>query len=394
MSKPPRREPPAAPAVPALRLADEPTPTAEPPYALGILAERVGPADPTLLTQVLAGAPTANLVALGATISTRRIVTDATRLYGLIHDYWQRATPEKRRRVRGFSLPLLAVAVDQAYRLEQMMDRQRTKRAADGTTRAVLDATLKAARDTGLGLRDQAASALLDAAGQDPVLREELTSSVGRADPPDALALGLANLAKLLRRWLGLGDAALATRLALANLDEGYASELDQAGQQLLAAATAARLRPTPVTQGELDLLEGINLMLLGQIVRAFRHAHQLDPTIPRPIPIATRRFFSRRSPQKPASPKTAPAPSPSAAPAASTAPAAPAAPAAAAAPATSPAAVAAPATSPASAPVPIMAAAPATPATSVDAASRDSGVPLAGPRSATPQASTAATDP
>lgn len=286
-----------------------PTPQTEAPvpestYALGVLHERIGPADPALMTRMLAGANDADLVALGADISSGRIITDATRIYNIIYDYWQRAPGVQRRRLRGFTLQKLAVAVEQAHLLEQMQGRKRTKKSSDGTARATLDTATETTRAGSLALRDQAANTLRDAAGLNPVLREEVTTSVGTAGSPDELALGLGNLAKVLRRWLASGDEALQARLEAAALDEEYAQELVQAGQGLLAVATAARLRPTETEQGDLDRLDGINLLLLGQIVRAFEHAHNLDPTIPRPTFIAARRAFNRRTKKaKPATP-------------------------------------------------------------------------------------------
>ena len=283
-------------------------PAPESTYALAVLHERIGPADPALMTRMLTGINDADLVALGADISSSRVLTDTTRIYGIVYDYWQRASTVQRRRLRGFTLQKLAVAVEQAHLLEQMQGRKRTKKSSDGTTRATLDTASKYTRASGLTLRDQAANALRDAAGQNPVLRQEVLTSIGVADSPEAVALGLGNLAKVLRRWLGSGDEVLLARLETAALDEEYAVELVQAEQEILAAATAARLRPSDTTQGEIDRLDGINLMLLGEIVRAFEHAHNIDPTIPRPALIATRRIFNRNTKKAPADPAKPPA--------------------------------------------------------------------------------------
>jgi len=52
-------------------------------------------------------------------------------------------------------------------------------------------------------------------------------------------------------------------------------------------------------TQANLDLHDGINVVILGQIIRAFERAHDLDPTIPRLVPISTRRLFNRKPAKK-----------------------------------------------------------------------------------------------
>ncbi|HLM74359.1 MAG TPA: hypothetical protein VK459_16755, partial [Polyangiaceae bacterium] len=44
-----------------------------------------------------------------------------------------------------------------------------------------------------------------------------------------------------------------------------------------------------------LDRADGINVLLLGQLIRAFDGAHNINPTVPRLVPISTRRLFNRR---------------------------------------------------------------------------------------------------
>ena len=48
--------------------------------------------------------------------------------------------------------------------------------------------------------------------------------------------------------------------------------------------------------QAELDWLDGVNLQVLDEVVHAFEAAHDLDPSIPRLAPIATRWLSSKRS--------------------------------------------------------------------------------------------------
>jgi len=48
--------------------------------------------------------------------------------------------------------------------------------------------------------------------------------------------------------------------------------------------------------QAALDREDGIAILLLGQIVRAFDAAHDIDSTIPRLLPNSARRLFSRRA--------------------------------------------------------------------------------------------------
>jgi hypothetical protein len=74
--------------------------------------------------------------------------------------------------------------------------------------------------------------------------------------------------------------------------------ELDHASEAVRGSEAKARRRSAVarVTQAQLDRQDGINIVLLGQIIRSFEHAHDRDPTIPRLVPIATRRLFSHRA--------------------------------------------------------------------------------------------------
>ncbi|WP_437647195.1 hypothetical protein [Sorangium sp. So ce362] len=62
-----------------------------------------------------------------------------------------------------------------------------------------------------------------------------------------------------------------------------------------MAKTAAARPAGQKVTSGDLDRTDGINLSLLEPIVRVLERANEQDPTIPRLVPIATRRLFSRK---------------------------------------------------------------------------------------------------
>ncbi|WP_437326816.1 hypothetical protein [Sorangium sp. So ce381] len=68
-------------------------------------------------------------------------------------------------------------------------------------------------------------------------------------------------------------------------------------GQTYLSSRRDRRQRSH--ARGDLDRADGINLILLEQIVRVFERANEQDPTIPRLVPIATRRLFSRSTRKK-----------------------------------------------------------------------------------------------
>jgi len=282
-------------------------PTGGADYALEPLAKEAGKADAALLAALLAGTTEAQLVEAGRKIETSRIVIDAARLYGQAWEFFRKASPAQRKKLRGISQPFLALAIHQALALERLLARHQGQQESDASARATQDTAAQAAAAEGLALRDQAAAVLRGVALHDATAEAEVDAAVGTAEDATALARGLEGLAAVLRRWLAKKDAAVAARLGLANADADYAAELEAAAKAVRQTGAAARNRKADakLAQGELDRADGLNLLLLGQTIRAFESAHDLDPTIPRLAPISTRRiFFAHRT-----RPKAAPAP-------------------------------------------------------------------------------------
>jgi hypothetical protein len=270
---------------------------------LAVLAKEVGKADAALLASHTEGTSDADLVEVGKTILSARIVTDASRLYGEAWAFWQHASDAQKKTLRGFSQALLAVAVHQALKLEELDAAHASNTDTAAKTREQTDRAAAATFTAGLSLRDQGFDALRDAAGHDEARLAEVEGAKGTAGDGAALGKGLEGLAKVLHEWLKKGktDKGLSGRLMLGSLDEGYAKELEDGAKKVRATAAAAKARPAggKVTQGELDRADGLNVMLLGQVIRAFDSAHDRDPTIPRLVPISTRRLFSRSSKKK-----------------------------------------------------------------------------------------------
>jgi hypothetical protein len=161
-------------------------------------------------------------------------------------------------------------------------------------------------------------TALRTVAGRDPALRGRLDTARGTAEDAEALARGLARLAKLGRELVGHKDDAIAKRVKLARLEKRHLDGLDALADEVKtrAHAAAGRVTAQKTAQGDLDYLDGVNLVLLGDIVSAFEAAHDLDGTIPRLLPISTRRLLGKRTRAKAAAtvepaPPEPPAPAP-----------------------------------------------------------------------------------
>ena len=83
-------------------------------------------------------------------------------------------------------------------------------------------------------------------------------------------------------------------------------------------AAVQNRPQTARVSQVQLDRQDGLCLLLLERLMRAFERGHDLDPTIPRLVPLSTRSVIGRAgsghksAPPDPLPvPGTAPAPTP-----------------------------------------------------------------------------------
>ncbi len=229
------------------------------------------------------------LIEAGRKIASQRIVVDAQRIYNTAYQFWRGANDAQKTVLVGFTPELLSLAVGEAITLDQMdvsaaAQNQRASATAAGAqgARAIVMARATA-------MRDQATVTLRTIAAHNKTWTERVDAAHARADVMTAID-ALAGVAK---DMLAQKNTRLATRCKLHGLSAGYVDGL-------VAAAKSARTSmqehvgrtPHGVSQGALDFEDGINLHLLGAIVHAFEAAHDLDATIPRLVPISTRRLL------------------------------------------------------------------------------------------------------
>lgn len=276
-----------------------PIPT-ESTLTLAEIRDALGDPDAGAAAAILEGATEAELVAQGRRIASRHILSDMRRIYAGAHDFWGHATPAQKARLRGFTPGLLSVAVARAQLLDRMAADHTARTDGQGTAREARDREAKAAFDGAIALRDQAVRVLRGVAGRDPQLLSAVDVAAGTAETGEKLATGVERLAALGGKWLAAKKGPLAERARLMQLDAAYVTELESAAERLKGAAEKATARSggSKVTQGALDAEDGANLLLLGHIVQVFEAAHDLDPTIPRLVPIATRRLLAPYSPR------------------------------------------------------------------------------------------------
>jgi hypothetical protein len=265
---------------------------------LSDLAATLPPPTPAQVRAVFGAADPTSFAVVGRRFASAPILTDLSRLYGLAAAFWSGATPEQQDLLRGFSTALLSVAVHTALELDRALEAFERHEDHDRTHRAVTTADLGAAWSTAIRRRDLAVRALALVAGDDPAREALLAGATGDAEDADSLARGIDDLARLAETWIA--DPALADVVALARLDLRWAQGLRDIATALREAERAARSRMSVrVSQGQLDELDGRNLYLLKLVVDLFAEANDLDPTVPKLVPIAVARYFNPRKKKK-----------------------------------------------------------------------------------------------
>jgi hypothetical protein len=268
----------------------------EPSHTLAELQTALGEPDTDLDAAFFHGVPDAELITMGQKIATSRVLTDVRRIYPMAFDFWQHAGEPQRRTLRGFSLPLLALGVGRAIRLQELLAQQTARTGATGTTREGREREARDAFEAALLLRDQALPVLRAVVAGDHELSAEVESAVGTADSPENLAAAIQTLGSVGARLVAAKKGPLAARARLMQIDGDYVDTLNAAATRLSEATEKARARSgsAKITQGALDREDGANLRILGHVIDVFEAAHDIDPSIPRLAPIATRRLLGR----------------------------------------------------------------------------------------------------
>jgi hypothetical protein len=268
-------------------------------YTLDKLSKLLG--TPTEL-QAKANAPTepdAELIKRGAEIASYRIVTDVERLYGLAYAAWAKASDEQKELLLGFSEEVLCYAVDRALALRELTAVTSESEFLDEAEVARRKTVASTTFTEALSLRDRARNILKKAAPTD-AMKQEIEEAVGTAEDDDKLAAGLNRLAALGQRMLETKDEVAKARLSAVRLSLEFLQKLINAAEKVRATAKDASAKATVkrTSQGDIDRLDGVNLVLLGEIVNTFEDAHDSDPSIPRLVPISTRRLLGKRTRQ------------------------------------------------------------------------------------------------
>ncbi len=265
-------------------------------YTLPELGARLGKATDDEVQQYVEGYTKAELITEGVKVGTDRIDTDTARLYGKVADFYKHASKEQRAVIMGVSPNMLRVAVAAALRgsrLAEALGEAKNDHGAAREERLTHAETVKAAATAQRKLLRAGLRAL--AAGNN-VWHTAIDSAIRTSDQASTLSSSLEALINVGRRMLKRPTGGMKARLEDSGLTSARLDAAAQLAEDARAAGDAADALTGrgPVTQAELDYWDGINLTLLGNFIEVFEAAHEVDPTVPRLVPIALRGYFRR----------------------------------------------------------------------------------------------------
>ena len=283
-------------------------PAIESAYTLPHLLARVGSATSEEARRLLLVSD-ADLIAAGKQVATPRISTDCARLYGQALDLLAHATAAQKAALLGVTPNLLRVCVFAAHHGDE---RYTARQQGLGLTKAQQVSRQTLASETllrGNGRRDQLRALFLAIVGSEPTWSERIQAAYGTAKTPAELSQALLDLGTIGKELLASRDVGISERRKDSGLTTTLLDEIAKLAKDVKALGGAAQSAReiAPVSQSDVDLWDGLNLLLLEQVMSLFNTAHELEPSIPRLTPLSLRSYF-HTSPKKP-SQKPAPTP-------------------------------------------------------------------------------------
>lgn len=267
-------------------------------YTLPNLVKRLGPATKEEVDHYIEGLSKDDLTFEGTRVSTERIDTDAARLYGRAADFLKAATEEQLDALMGVSIEHVRVGVWAALQGSQAYEALQKSKRAGGSTKEQLALAAAKVREQAMARRRALRSGLDVLAAGDAALLARIDHANGNAKEPKNLSDALVALAEIGESLLDKPSPGQKVRLQHSRLtkemltkDRALAVKAREAGEEAEGVVGG-----DDVTQSKVDTWDGINLFLLGNLIRVFETGHAQDPEIPRLSPITLYTYFSRRS--------------------------------------------------------------------------------------------------
>jgi hypothetical protein len=280
-------------------------------YTLEELVARMGEATESEVFMVIEGYDRNELIAWGADVSTSRIDTDTARDYGRALDFWQVATEEQKDALLGMSDKLLRIAIWAARHGQLMAQAQARGQAGSAAAQSERRVGASQLRKQAKARRNQLKALFLSIVAGDAELRSRVENAYGTASTSANLGKSLQDLAALGRELLQSTHPGIVARREDGRLTEAVLAKVETMATEAARRGEEAESprQATEVTQGEVDLWDGINLAIYEQILDIFEAGRESDATIIRLSPVATRRVLGRQR-RKPKQEPESPAPS------------------------------------------------------------------------------------
>ncbi len=308
--------PPSTASVPPRAADDGNAPQAPDDVDIEQLSAQLGPASDAEVRAIVGDVPAEELIAEGRRVDTQRVSDDGARVLKLAHAFMLSAPPEVL-----VSLDLTPEVVRvaawscaEAQRAWSRMKAQKAQRRGTRQTRTAKNlAQVKAAAVE----RDRLADSLrkVDPAGASERVDAAVSPAAqGHADAGPGRAL--ASLVDVGRAYLASGDPDVRARCAMWKVT---AARLDRCAAVAADSLAAERSENTPfaddfaAAQAEVDRMDGVNLMLLDFVVRAFAQGRKAHASIPALRLVSLRGVLGKhaRRAAKPAAPSDPKAPAP-----------------------------------------------------------------------------------
>jgi len=236
----------------------------------------LGRPEPGLLEAALEGVDAKRAMDRALLQAPDKLVEQAYAVCLEAHAAWQRCSAAQRAQLRGFSLPLLGLAAEQALAL----DRHYTDYERLENERIDAGSRLRDMFDRNVVLSTQARMVLEKVNGEAASVREELalTDAPGNSF---VLAQALHRVAHIGYALLRSASPAVRGRAKLYGLDEAFLDGLAAAGAELVnleeKAGDASAVQAKKV---QLERAQVATFVLIRQIMEAFEAAQQIDPKI------------------------------------------------------------------------------------------------------------------
>lgn len=256
---------------------------------------------PELRAALLQGQTTEHFKEMGARMESDPVVAEGSNVVAKAHQFLLTATEPQRKTLRGCSRNVLGMAIHELVTLKTLANSVANVTNVSKTEKAAREKQAVKTRARAMGLERQAETLLRRAAFKDPALLAKVDGYCAAVEDHVGLSQRMQNKAALIREWCSSTDASMKVKVEFADLDVTYAAALEEAARQVLETGNAAQAAVRRgVEQGEQDVQDGLCMFLTLEIARAFDAAHDLDPTIPRVVPVMIRRALGYRAPKKP----------------------------------------------------------------------------------------------